>query len=61
MSQGSGPFGATKATVGISGAHIGAMPIRSLPSAPTPCSITTKASGLPPFAGPKRGPSSSIM
>ena len=56
MSQGSGPSGATKAACGRRRASIGASPIRSLPSAPTPCSRTTSWRGGPGRRGGRRGP-----
>ena len=57
----SGACGATNSAPGTAGAHICARSIRSSPSAPRPCTSTTSASGAPPRAGPKRGPSSSTM
>ena len=52
----SGASGATNAACGRRSASAGARPIRSLPSAPTPCSSTTSWRGGPPARGGSSGP-----
>src|SRR5215469_3856555 len=56
MSQGNGALGDKNSVVGNSRAQYGASPIRSLPSAPSPCNRITRRLGLPPEAGGRDGP-----
>jgi len=56
MSQGNGALGARNSAVGSSGAQYGASPIKSFPSAPSPCSKMTRRLGLPPTADGREGP-----
>src|SRR5215469_17046585 len=56
MSQGNGAFGDRNSTSGTCGAQYGANPIRSLPSAPSPCSRITRRFALPPECGGCDGP-----
>src|SRR5262252_4694276 len=56
MSQGNGALGDKNSAVGNSRAQYGASPIRSLPSAPSPCNRITRRLGLPPEAGGRDGP-----
>src|SRR5271167_452880 len=58
MSHGNGAFGDKNSASGSSGAQYGVSPIRSLPSAPSPCSRITRQLGLPPDAGGRDGPDS---
>src|SRR5271167_4054287 len=58
MSHGKGALGDRNSAVGSSGAQYGASPIKSLPSAPSPCSKITRRLGLPPEAGGRDGPDS---
>src|SRR6516162_4222038 len=58
MSQGKGALGDRNSAVGSSGAQYGASPIKSFPSAPSPCSKMTRRLGLPPAAGGREGPDS---
>src|SRR6516164_9370133 len=56
MSHGKGAFGDRNSALGNSRAQYGARPIKSLPSAPSPCSKRTRRLGLPPAAGGRDGP-----
>src|SRR5215472_1424789 len=56
MSHGKGALGDRNSAVGSNGAQYGASPIRSLPSAPSPCSKMTSRLGSPPEAGGRDGP-----
>src|SRR6516162_11439131 len=56
MSQGKGALGARNSAVGSSGAQYGASPIKSFPSAPSPCSKMTRRLGMPPAADGREGP-----
>src|SRR3981189_3349907 len=56
MSQGNGAFGETISAAGTSGPQYCCKPIRSLPSAPSPCSRMTSRRGLPPDRGGRLGP-----
>src|SRR5215472_12391264 len=56
MSYGNGAFGDRNSAVGNNRAQYGASPIRSFPSAPSPCNRMTRRLGLPPEAGGRDGP-----
>src|SRR5439155_6919968 len=60
MSQGNGAFGATNAASGTSRPQCCCSPMRSLPSAPRPCSRITRRRGLPPATGGRDGPDRAI-
>src|SRR6185437_6540349 len=61
MSQGNGAFGETNSASGSIGAQYGASPIRSLPSAPSPCSRITSFAAFAPLAGGCVGPESWVL
>src|SRR3954466_1658358 len=60
MSQGNGAFGEMNSASGSSRPQYCCSPIRSLPSAPRPCSRITSLRGLPPASGGRDGPESDI-
>src|SRR3954447_17894234 len=60
MSHGNGAFGETNSASGSSRPQYCCSPIRSLPSAPRPCSRITSLRGLPPSSGGRDGPESAI-
>src|SRR3954469_4315412 len=60
MSHGNGAFGEMNSASGSSRPQYCCNPIRSLPSAPRPCSRITSLRGLPPASGGRDGPESDI-
>src|SRR3954447_4311345 len=60
MSHGNGAFGEMNSASGSSRPQYCCNPIRSLPSAPRPCSRITSLCGLPPARGGRDGPESAI-
>src|SRR5438270_9822775 len=60
MSHGNGAFGETNAASGTSRPQYCCSPIRSLPSAPRPCSRITRRFGVPPATGGRDGPDRAI-
>src|SRR3954463_7429834 len=60
MSHGNGAFGEMNSASGSNRPQYCCNPIRSLPSAPRPCSRITSLRGLPPASGGPGGPESDI-
>src|SRR3954465_13031969 len=60
MSHGNGAFGEINSASGSNRPQYCCNPIRSLPSAPRPCSRITSLPGLPPASGGRDGPESDI-
>src|SRR4051794_11006971 len=60
MSHGNGAFGEINSASGSNRPQYCCKPIRSLPSAPRPCSRITSLRGLPPASGGRDGPESDI-
>src|SRR5690349_20055382 len=56
MSHGNGAFGEINSASGSNRPQYCCKPIRSLPSAPRPCSRNTSLRGLPPASGGRDGP-----